>query len=143
MYRYFFFVTRELDTPARSMLGLPRSGKPLNWIETKSVAKTARYLGAEQFLKLYTKHANRSGDPALWGDELGFMIVRMDKEKRAAQVSLRAHEVLAALNEDEESEGDPAHGMWHSEYASYMVGSTPARPYGPSVNALVKVTNDS
>lgn len=114
------------------------SGEPLDWDETDRLVVLVRRYGIEQFINLYRWNRNRTGDPPLWGDETEYMIIQMDHVGRTARLSLRAHEVIYALGRDEVA-GRYIQCLWRPEYGSYMMESTPARPYGPDIRGLVNV----
>ena len=76
-----------------------------------------------------------------WGDEVEYIIVKLDHEARQTRVSLRAEELLAILTqpenlkqEEEERTGRPSSlqlaSVWRPEYGAYMVEGTPGSPYG-------------
>lgn len=53
-------------------MGLLALGTPLNWEEAKGHADYVRDHGIEQFLKIWHRLKNRTGDVLLWGDEVSF-----------------------------------------------------------------------
>lgn len=53
-------------------MGLLSEGSPLSWEETKALAEHVRQHGIEQFINLYSKLRERTGDVLKWGDEVGF-----------------------------------------------------------------------
>ena len=79
---------------------------------------------------------NDSGRGLKWGDEVEYIIVKLDHEAKKARVSLRADTLLSQLTEAEENMkkivetgGEADHiklpSLWRPEYASYMVEGTP------------------
>ena len=82
-------------------MGLLTEGSPLTWEETKTLADHVRKHGVIQFTNLYKKLRERQGDVLKWGDEVEYVIVKFDDEKKRVTVSLRAQEMLAKLNEKE------------------------------------------
>lgn len=111
-------------------MGLLSEGSPLSWDETKSLAEHVRQHGIEQFINLYLKLQERTGDVLKWGDEVEYIIVKFDDENERATVSLRADELLPQLQETELKDPLNAKSLWRPEYGSYMVEGTPGRPYG-------------
>lgn len=111
-------------------MGLLSEGSPLSWEETKALAQHVREHGIEQFINLYARLRDRQGDMLKWGDEVEYIIVRFDNEKKAAQVSLRAREMLAVLNEKEAADPQGVKSLWRPEYGAYMIEGTPGKPYG-------------
>lgn len=51
-------------------MGLLTEGNPLSWEETKKLAEHVRQHGVEQFINLYSKLRDRTGDVLKWGDEV-------------------------------------------------------------------------
>lgn len=111
-------------------MGLLSEGSPLSWEETKALAQHVREHGIEQFINLYARLKDRQGDVLKWGDEVEYIIVRFDDEKKETQVSLRAREMLAVLNEKEQADPTGVKSLWRPEYGAYMIEGTPGKPYG-------------
>ncbi|KAJ8734851.1 hypothetical protein PYW08_014101 [Mythimna loreyi] len=111
-------------------MGLLSEGSPLSWDETKSLAEHVRQHGIEQFINLYVKLQERTGDVLKWGDEVEYIIVKFDDENERATVSLRANELLPRLQEPELKDPQNVKSLWRPEYGAYMVEGTPGRPYG-------------
>lgn len=53
-------------------MGLLSEGSPLSWEETKKLAEHVRQHGVEQFINLYAKLRDRTGDVLKWGDEVRY-----------------------------------------------------------------------
>lgn len=51
-------------------MGLLSEGSPLSWDETKKLAEHVRQHGVEQFINLFAKLRDRTGDVLKWGDEV-------------------------------------------------------------------------
>lgn len=111
-------------------MGLLSEGSPLSWEETKALAQHVREHGIEQFINLYARLKDRQGDVLKWGDEVEYIIVRFDDEKKETQVSLRARDMLAVLNEKEQADPTGVKSLWRPEYGAYMIEGTPGKPYG-------------
>lgn len=111
-------------------MGLLSEGSPLSWEETKALAQHVREHGIEQFINLYARLKDRQGDVLKWGDEVEYIIVRFDDEKKETQVSLRARDMLAVLNEKELADPTGVKSLWRPEYGAYMIEGTPGKPYG-------------
>ncbi|GBP31256.1 Glutamate--cysteine ligase catalytic subunit [Eumeta japonica] len=111
-------------------MGLLSEGSPLSWEETKALAEHVRQHGIEQFINLYSKLRDRTGDVLKWGDEVEYIIVKFDDANQRATVSLRAEEVLSKLQEKEAANPQNVKSLWRPEYGAYMVEGTPGRPYG-------------
>ena len=52
-------------------MGLLALGTPLPWAEAKQHADYVRDHGIDQFLKIWHRLKDRTGDVLLWGDEVG------------------------------------------------------------------------
>lgn len=57
-------------------MGLLTEGSPLTWEETKALAEHVRQHGVEQFINLYSKLRDRTGDVLKWGDEVRFSLFK-------------------------------------------------------------------
>lgn len=111
-------------------MGLLTEGSPLSWEETKKYADHVRLHGIIQFINLYKQLRDRQGDVLKWGDEVEYIIVKIDDDKQVAKVSLRARDILAELNEKELADPDNVKSLWRPEYGAYMIEGTPGKPYG-------------
>lgn len=111
-------------------MGLLSEGSPLEWDETKKWAAHVREHGITQFINLYHRLKNRTGDVLKWGDEVEYMLVHFDDEAQRVRLSLKADPVLKALQEAEEQNPDDHPTTWRPEYAAYMVEGTPGKPFG-------------
>ncbi|CAK1599941.1 unnamed protein product [Parnassius mnemosyne] len=111
-------------------MGLLTEGSPLSWDETKALAEHVRQHGIEQFINLYRKLRDRTGDVLKWGDEVEYIIVKFDDENERATVSLRADELLPKLQEKEHADPQNVKSLWRPEYGAYMIEGTPGKPYG-------------
>ncbi|XP_038051745.1 glutamate--cysteine ligase catalytic subunit-like [Patiria miniata] len=114
-------------------MGLLSLGKPLSWEEIKANGydEHIRRHGLIQFVSLYNKLKDRPCDVLKWGDEVEYMLVKLDHENKSAKLLLKAEEILPTLQEQEENnpKGD-LKTLWRPEYAAYMVEGTPGKPYG-------------
>ncbi|XP_059487754.1 glutamate--cysteine ligase [Neocloeon triangulifer] len=111
-------------------MGLLTEGSPLSWPETKALADHVRQHGISQFINLYKRVQDRQGDVLKWGDEVEYILVKFDHEKKTTHVSLRAEEILNTLREKELANPDTVRSLWRPEYGAYMVEGTPGKPYG-------------
>lgn len=111
-------------------MGLLTEGSPLSWEETKKLANHVREHGIIQFINLYKRVRDRQGDVLKWGDEIEYIVVKFDDEKKQAKVSLCAKDVLAVLSEKELADPEGVKSLWRPEYGAYMIEGTPGKPYG-------------
>eukprot|EP00122_Pirum_gemmata_P008111 Pgem_evm1s7469 len=82
-------------------MGLLSDGRPLSWLDAKEVADYVRTNGIEQFLSIYSKVKDRHNDCLKWGDEIEYVIVKMNDENQTAKLSLNTKEYLDILMEEE------------------------------------------
>lgn len=108
-------------------MGLLSEGRPLSWEETKQLADHVRIHGVLQFIHLYRKLEARKGDVLKWGDEVEYVLVKLDKEKKTAKLLLTADELLSRLQVPEKRGEEDLSSLWRPEYASYMVEGTPGK----------------
>ncbi|XP_075235916.1 glutamate--cysteine ligase [Lycorma delicatula] len=111
-------------------MGLLSEGSPLSWEKTKELSDHVRKHGIIQFINLYHRLKNRQGDVLKWGDEVEYIIVKFNHQKKIAQVSLRAQEILNKLQEKELLNPNGVKSLWRPEYSAYMIEGTPGKPYG-------------
>ncbi|KAK4700310.1 glutamate--cysteine ligase catalytic subunit, partial [Phenoliferia sp. Uapishka_3] len=126
-------------------MGLLALGTPLPWAEAKQHADYVREHGIEQFLKIWHRLKDRTGDVLLWGDEIEYMVISYDDENKNARLSLRQTEILLDLQEDASKRMQEMPGreacipVFHPEYGRYMLESTPGMPYGATLEDLLSV----
>ncbi|XP_060665158.1 glutamate--cysteine ligase [Drosophila nasuta] len=111
-------------------MGLLSEGNPLSWEETKKLADHVREHGINQFVNLYHRLKDRQGDILKWGDEVEYIIVKFDDEKKVARVALKAQDLLHKLNEKEHADPKGVKSLWRPEYGAYMIEGTPGKPFG-------------
>ncbi|GJQ86461.1 hypothetical protein Trydic_g10368 [Trypoxylus dichotomus] len=75
-------------------------------------------------------YRDRQGDVLKWGDEVEYVIIKFDSEKKQAKLSLRAKDILDELNEKERQDPAGVKSLWRPEYGAYMIEGTPGKPYG-------------
>lgn len=56
-------------------MGLLTEGNPLSWEETKKLSKHVREHGIQQFINMYSRLRDRTGDVLKWGDEVSIIIM--------------------------------------------------------------------
>ena len=111
----------------KGCMGLLSEGVPLSWPKTAAKKELVREHGVEQFLSLYNRLLEREGDQLKWGDEIEYLVLKMDKENKVARLSLRAEEMLKVLRQPEDEDQENLEALWRPEYASYMIEGTPGR----------------
>ncbi|KNC52334.1 glutamate-cysteine ligase catalytic subunit [Thecamonas trahens ATCC 50062] len=117
-------------------MGLLTVGRPLSWDESRRYREYVRQHGVIQFLNLYKRLMEEPRDDCLlWGDEIEGMVIEFDHDARRVRLALVAEDVIEAAN----AEADPADAIFHPEYGSYMVETTPGTPYAATYAALLSV----
>ncbi|ORY82690.1 glutamate-cysteine ligase-domain-containing protein [Protomyces lactucae-debilis] len=136
-------------------MGLLSLGTPLPWHEVKKHAEHVREHGIKQFLHIWNRNKGKERDQLLWGDEIEYVVVCLDDEKKTAMLSLRQADILHALADDEHlqrkggvlpdlqtterEEKDDLFPTFHPEYGRYMLEATPGAPYGHELQDLLNV----
>ncbi|KAJ7132792.1 glutamate-cysteine ligase catalytic subunit [Mycena crocata] len=125
-------------------MGLLYLGTPLTWEDVRKHADHVRFHGITQFLHTWDRLKDRHGDELLWGDEVEYMVVALDDEKKDARLSLRQTEILQKLNSivgslSSDCPDSVSVPTFHPEYGRYMLESTPGSPYTGSIPDLLSV----
>ncbi|KAJ1668109.1 glutamate--cysteine ligase [Coemansia sp. RSA 1813] len=129
-------------------MGLLSLGTPLPWDQAKGLAREVRKHGIEQFLHIWRNMKDRQKDSLLWGDEIEYMLVSLDRANRRARLSQRGHELLSILQMDENEQLERAkqtgekpelEALWRPEFGRYMIEGTPGHPYNSTVRELTNV----
>ncbi|KAJ8655256.1 hypothetical protein O0I10_009124 [Lichtheimia ornata] len=125
-------------------MGLLSLGTPLHWNEAKHYADHVRSHGIDQFLSVYRKLRDRQKQCLLWGDEVEFIVVKMDQENKESKLSLRVFDILADLQRPEQeynsgTSTEPPETLWRPEYGRFMLEAIPGQPYGATFRDLMKV----
>lgn len=123
-------------------MGLLSEGHPLSFEETKALADHVRRHGVQQFIHLFRKLNQRKGDVLKWGDEVEYVLVKMDKEKKTCKLLLNADELLTKLQVPEKRGDKDLPSLWRPEYASYMIEGTPGGPYGGDISEFSLVEDN-
>uniref|UniRef100_A0A3Q1LU91 Glutamate--cysteine ligase n=1 Tax=Bos taurus TaxID=9913 RepID=A0A3Q1LU91_BOVIN len=123
-------------------MGLLSQGSPLSWEETQRHADHVRRHGILQFLHIYHAVKDRHKDVLKWGDEVEYMLVSFDHEKKKAQLVLSGEELLETLQEKGERTNPNHPTLWRPEYGSYMIEGTPGQPYGGTMSEFNTVEDN-
>lgn len=128
-------------------------GTPLNWPQAKKNADQVRQRGIEQLLAIWARAKGKERDALRWGDEIEYLVVAFDEERRKVRLSLRQADILKALAEDEvlSKEGgcvpdlqvvksnSDAIPVFHPEFGRFMLEATPGKPWGIGFKDLLDV----
>ena len=118
-------------------MGIQDEGRALSWTQTQAYSDIVRRKGIQQLIRMFRDGRQRSSDPFLFGDEVEYLLIRLDHSSSRAQVSLRASQLLEQLAEREKEEEAAVSGgdggcvnsvCWKTEAASFMMEGTPAAP---------------
>ncbi|GMH63001.1 hypothetical protein TrST_g9911 [Triparma strigata] len=122
-------------------MGLLKVGKPKPWSTSKSDLPYVRSAGVRQFINTYKRVRSLKGDSLLWGDEVEYGIFKVDGDDKTIKMCLRGKEIMDELNQAEEKLAEfPGEGCnWVPEYGSWMIESTPSRPYTGYAEDLLRV----
>lgn len=125
-------------------MGFLYEGTPLAWKDSAKAREYVRQHGIDQFLSIWKRNKDREDLDFLWGDEVeGFLVVISDSkagsgDQKRVKLSLRGNDILEAFEreadgatEEEKACGTcPASVIYHPEYGSFMIETTPSSPYG-------------
>ena len=104
-------------------------------------------------LAIWERAKGKERDALRWGDEIEYLVVAFEEERRKVKLSLRQADILMALAEDEalskkggcvpdlqvvRSNGD-AIPVFHPEFGRFMLEATPGRPWGIGFKDLLDV----
>lgn len=78
-------------------MGLLSEGSPLSWAETQKHAEHVRRHGIKQFIHLYHQLKDRTNDDLKWGDEVEYMLVRLNDKAKEGRLLLEAGPILHDL----------------------------------------------
>jgi len=110
-------------------MGFLTEGDTFVWEEViESPMNIVKKQGILQFLSIYKKMKTRTKDRLLFGDEIEYIVVSIDKEKKQASLCLKGSDILEELEKAEDKE-NPVN-LWRPEYARYMIEGTPGKPFG-------------
>ncbi|EWM21684.1 glutamate-cysteine ligase, partial [Nannochloropsis gaditana] len=86
-----------LLTTGRTQAGLLKVGRPLFWPSSLPHLRPVRRAGVRQFLNIYHRLKDIQQDDLLWGEEVEYGILKVDRSKRRVWLSLRGKEVMESL----------------------------------------------
>jgi glutamate--cysteine ligase catalytic subunit len=112
-------------------MGLLVKGKPLSWPESEPHRAKVKADGVTQFLNVYRATKDISSPTLKWGDEVEYMLVKLDQGRGEARLVLAGPELLNILQQEEHSQppGSTVPVLWRPEYARWMIEGTPGVPY--------------
>ena len=118
--------------------------KTLDWEDSIPYLSYIREHGIQQFLSIYNNVKDIREDNFFWGEEVEFMILKVNHEDKTVKLSLRSSDIETKLKQKErsflDSGGREADGCtWIPEYGSWMIEATPKIPYAGFTQDLRRV----
>ncbi|KPI83822.1 putative gamma-glutamylcysteine synthetase [Leptomonas seymouri] len=113
---------------------LTTGGEPMPWgtdAHTRAIPHVSAH-GILQFLNVYKCKKDLKGMPFLWGEELEHQLIHV--HANTVTLSLEGAKVMERLSARADN-----NAIWHPEYGSFMVESTPSQPYTLSLESLNSV----
>lgn len=122
-------------------MGLLTQGTPLAWSKSEPYRERVKTDGVSQFLSVYYKTKDFKDHQLKWGDEVEYLLVKLDYNVKKATLSLTAPQLLEQLQKEENSQplGASVPTLWRPEYPRWMIEGTPGVPYGCYATDLVNV----
>ncbi|XP_064637430.1 glutamate--cysteine ligase catalytic subunit-like [Lineus longissimus] len=99
----------------------------LSWDKICEYKEEAKRIGVEQFIRAFKRCEYQTNKTFKWGDEIEYMLVKIDHQEHTAKLHLKATDVIPKLKEHEDSATDA--GLWCYEYGTHMVESCPLEPF--------------
>ncbi|CAO3626798.1 unnamed protein product [Cunninghamella blakesleeana] len=114
-----------------------------SWEETQKYTGIIKTHGLNQFLNAYYNKMDQK-QSFVWGDEIEYSVVKLDKKNKSAKLSLRAFDLLSKLQKAESDyeiglRSEAPESLWRLEGGRQMLESTPGVPYNATLKDLVKV----
>lgn len=112
-------------------MGLLSLGTPLCWASAREHNLLVRNNGIRLLLTAYVQSHTRANDVFLWGDEVEYMLVKVDSAAHSAKLLIDQDHILTEL--DGALECAAGGVLYHPEYGRFMLEATPAAPYNGTV----------
>ncbi|KAI0017031.1 glutamate-cysteine ligase [Xylariomycetidae sp. FL0641] len=138
-------------------MGLLALGTALDWPDAQQHAHKVREWGIKQLLEIWNKAKHKERDAMLWGDEVEYLVVKLNKDDPKVLLSLRQADILKALAADEDlstkggcvpalqdltaDKSNPL-PVFHPEFGRFMLEATPGKPWGIGFKELLGVEPD-
>lgn len=112
-------------------MGLLSSGTPLGWHDSAPYRKQVKHDGITQFLSVFHAARHFSNHGLKWGDEVEYILLKLDNRKSTVKLSMRGPEIIQELQREEHAQpaGSSVPVLWRPEYANWMIEGTPGLPY--------------
>lgn len=118
---------------------LTTGGHPMRWgteANNKAIPHVSQH-GIEQFLHVYRTKQKIDDFPFLWGEEIEHQLIYLDEAHHRVKLSVEGADVMAKISERSDNLG-----VWHPEYGSFMIESTPKEPYSMTSASLRSVAGN-
>lgn len=129
-------------------MGLLSLGTPLDWHQSRQHNEHVRDNGIAQLINIFSQHVARDHDRFLWGDEVEYMLVDVDRHHKTARLNIEHDGILDDFNDPHKQPGPYATAranniVFHPEYGRFMIEATPLRPFdGTSLGDYVYVEHN-
>lgn len=120
-------------------MGKKRIGEALNWEDSKEYFLYIKFHSVLQFINIFNKNKERS-DKYKWGDEVEALLVKVLPKEKKAKLLLTSDEVLCGIEKNRSSKSNSSDWPdFGPEFCSFQIETSPARPYGVSLDDLCEV----
>ncbi|KAI9291214.1 GCS-domain-containing protein [Neoconidiobolus thromboides FSU 785] len=126
-------------------MGLLTLGTPLSWEDSQPYISIVKSRGISQFLSIYKNNKLRSDDPLLWGDEIEYLTIEYNHEKKIVYLATITDQIIPKLQKEEEiglKEGSEFSACWRSEFGKFQIEGTPGKPYNFTLYGLLQVESN-
>jgi len=115
-------------------------GVPITWEDSLKYLDYVKTHGIQQFLETWHRVKDFSQDELKWGDEIECGIFVINAKSKSIKLQLRGAELLELLQQNELKVMHQSEGCtWHPEFGTWMIESTPSRPYSNYATDLLRV----
>ena len=132
-------------------MGLLTAGKPLTWEESLKYLQYVKDHGIKQFINIWREYKDIDDYPAKWGDEIEYILLHIpENDPNGVQLSLRSKEIQDDTTEhmsnlktiSNKTVTIDEQCIVHPEYGSFMIETTPLRPYNTTGKDLLIVESN-
>ncbi|KAL8876794.1 MAG: hypothetical protein Q9198_005075, partial [Flavoplaca austrocitrina] len=109
-------------------MGVLSEGTPLTWPQVEENVAFIRHYAVD-LIGLWQRSKGRDEDPALWGDEIEYLIVSLDNARKNAKLALRSAEILPLVTGNGQCSADGEFPSFQTEFCSFNLESTPGKPW--------------
>ncbi|SJK85980.1 Glutamate--cysteine ligase [Babesia microti strain RI] len=113
-------------------MGFLDLGYPLDYDSILQITEKIRNIALKQFVLCMQHNYDRLDHELFFGDEVEYMIVKLNDETRKVQIALIASDVISGMSKDENVKGLP-------EYASYMIEVIPSKPLRVNLSSILEI----